>query len=102
MSLPAAESQTKGGITPQMLDTIRKFYLDRPEDRALRNAICNNDIRKLAVNQTNQGEMDTHFSHRVPSKGITNQQQSGRCWLFWTMHFLSPPLRQAAPSWTKR
>ena len=82
MGLSAAESQTAGGITPEMLDTIRKFYLDRPEDRALRNAICSNDIRKLAVNQTNQGEMDTYFSHRVPSKGITDQQSSGRCWLF--------------------
>ena len=88
MSLPAAESQTKGGITPKILATIRKFYLARPEDRALRNAICNNDIRKLAVNQTNQGEMDTHFSHRVPSKGITNQQQSGRCWLFSGLNVL--------------
>lgn len=88
MGLSVAESQTKGGITPEMLDTIRKFYLDRPEDRALRNAICNNDIRKLAVNQTNQGEMDTYFSHRVPSKGITDQQQSGRCWLFSGLNVL--------------
>ena len=88
MGLSAAESQTAGGITPEMLDTIRKFYLDRPEDRALRNAICSNDIRKLAVNQTNQGEMDTYFSHRVPSKGITDQQQSGRCWLFSGLNVL--------------
>ena len=71
-----------------MLQRIRASYEDTPADRALRNAICNNDIRKLVVNQPNQGEIDTYFSHRVPSKGVTDQQQSGRCWLFSGLNVL--------------
>mgnify|MGYP000739048970 CR=1 FL=1 len=51
-------------------------------DKALRNAIGNNDIRKLALNQENMQGMDTHFSIKVESKGITDQKSSGRCWLF--------------------
>ena len=51
-------------------------------DKALRNAIGNNDIRKLALNQENLTGMDTHFSVKVNSKGITDQKSSGRCWLF--------------------
>ena len=31
---------------------------------------------------------DTHFSHEVKSKGITNQQRSGRCWLFTGLNVL--------------
>lgn len=72
----------KGGISPKMLQEIKQSYQDTPSDKALRNAICNNDIRKLALNQENTQGMDTYFSVRVDSKGITNQKSSGRCWLF--------------------
>ena len=71
-----------GGITPAMLQQIRQSYQGTPADKALRNAIGNNDIRRLALNQENLTGMDTHFSVRVKSNGITDQKSSGRCWLF--------------------
>ena len=74
--------QDKGGISSEMLDQIRQSYQGTSADKALRNAIGNNDIRKLALNQENMTGMDTHFSIRVDSKGITDQKSSGRCWLF--------------------
>lgn len=74
--------QDKGGISSEMLNQIRQSYQGTPSDKALRNAIGNNDIRKLALNQENQTGMDTHFSVKVNSKGITDQKSSGRCWLF--------------------
>lgn len=72
----------KGGINEAMLKQIQQSYQGTVSDKALRNAICNNDIRKLAVNLDNLKGMDTHFSVRVDSKGITDQKSSGRCWLF--------------------
>lgn len=87
-SLLPLGAQNNGGIDDAMLQRIRAAYRDTPADRALRNAICNNDIRKLVVNQPNRGEIDACFSHRVPSKGITDQQQSGRCWLFSGLNVL--------------
>ena len=81
-------AQNGGGISDAMLQQIRSAYRDTPSDRALRNAICNNDIRKLVVNQPSQGEVDSYFSHKVPSKGVTDQQQSGRCWLFSGLNVL--------------
>jgi len=65
-----------------MLGQIRQTYQGTASDKALRNAIGNNSIRNLALNQENMQNMDTHFSVRVNSKGITDQQSSGRCWLF--------------------
>ena len=65
-----------------MLGQIRQTYQGTASDKALRNAIGNNSIRNLALNQENMQDMDTHFSVRVNSKGITDQQSSGRCWLF--------------------
>lgn len=72
----------KGGISDVMLKQIQQSYQGTASDKAIRNAISNNDIRKLAVNLDNQKGMDTNFSIKVDSKGITDQKSSGRCWLF--------------------
>ena len=72
----------KGGISDAMLKQIQQSYQGTASDKAIRNAISNNDIRKLAINLDNQKGMDTHFSIKVDSKGITDQKSSGRCWLF--------------------
>ncbi len=72
----------QGGITPEMMREISSSYQATPADKALRNAIGGNDLKKLALNQENRQAMDTHFSVKVNSKGITNQRSSGRCWLF--------------------
>ncbi|MBO4985671.1 MAG: C1 family peptidase [Bacteroides sp.] len=83
LSLPAVQAQeAKGGISPKMLEQIKQSYQGTPADKALRNAIGSNDIQKLSLNQENQQAMDTHFSIKVNSKGITDQKSSGRCWLF--------------------
>lgn len=80
--LGAQAQDNKGGISPDMLGQIRQTYQGTASDKALRNAIGNNSIRNLALNQDNMQDVDTHFSVRVNSKGITDQQSSGRCWLF--------------------
>lgn len=77
-----AQADNKGGITPQMLGKIKEAYKPTASDIAIRNAIANNDINRLVINPDARNNFDTHFSHRVPSKGITNQRSSGRCWLF--------------------
>lgn len=78
----AQAQDTNGGISEAMLQQIKQSYRNTPADKAIRNAIGNNDIRKLALNQDNLKGMDTHFSVKVNSKGITDQKSSGRCWLF--------------------
>ena len=74
--------ELKGGISDSMMQQIKQSYANTPTDKAIRNAIGSNDIRKLALNQDNLKGMDTHFSIKVSSKGITDQKSSGRCWLF--------------------
>lgn len=59
----------KGGISDAMLNQIKQSYEGTSADKALRNAIGNNDIRKLALNQENLTGMDAHFSVKVNSKG---------------------------------
>ena len=80
--LCAPAQQQDGGISPEMLQKIRQSYRNTPQDKALRNALAGTPINTLARNQENLPAYDTHFSHRVESKGITDQKSSGRCWLF--------------------
>ena len=84
----AFAANPKGGITPEMLPKIKQAYQGTAADKAIHNAISNNDINKLAINTDARNSFDTHFSHRVPSKGITNQRSSGRCWLFTGLNVL--------------
>ncbi|MBO7190050.1 MAG: C1 family peptidase [Alistipes sp.] len=80
--------QDKGGITAEMLQEIRTGQTNSPAERAARNALALNPIAELATNAENLAMIDTHFSHRVRTKGITDQHQSGRCWLFTGLNVL--------------
>ena len=73
----AQAQNAKGGISDDMMQQIKQSYQNTSSDKAIRNAIGSNDIRKLALNQDNLQGMDTHFSIKVNSKGVTNQKSSG-------------------------
>ena len=88
VSLTAYGQQADGGISPEMLKQIQKSYEGTPSDKAIRNAISANNINKLAINSESLNNFDTYFSDKVESKGITDQQSSGRCWLFSGMNVL--------------
>ena len=84
-----ASAQTKdGGISADMLSRISKSYTGSAEQKAIKNALASNSIAALAVNSESLAMIDTHFSDRVKTKGITNQLSSGRCWLFTGLNVL--------------
>ena len=80
--------QPGGGISEAMLQNIRQNHQSSQAEKAARNAMAVNPISELAVNADNLAMIDTHFSHRVKTKGITDQHQSGRCWLFTGLNVL--------------
>ncbi len=77
-----------GGISAEMLEQISNGYEGNASDKALRNALAVAPISTLAINAENAAMIDTHFSDRVKTKGITDQQSSGRCWLFTGLNVL--------------
>ena len=90
---PAAYAQQpagspEGGISAEMLVEISKGYAGDAKDKAIKNALAGTSIATLAVNSENAAMIDTHFSDRVKTKGITDQQSSGRCWLFTGLNVL--------------
>lgn len=70
------------GITAEELSHIRSSVSTTPADRAISNAMAGTSINQLARSAANSASSDTHFSHSVPSRGISDQKSSGRCWLF--------------------
>ena len=79
----SASAQTKdGGISKKMLSEIEKENVMQASDRALVNAIAANAIEDLAKNRQNAGALDTHFCIETKKQSITDQKQSGRCWMF--------------------
>ena len=82
-ALPPCQAQDRdGGISEDMLLTIRQTQQRTPADRALFNALAGNSIDALAANHANNGVTGTYFSVETPSQSITDQKQSGRCWMF--------------------
>lgn len=94
-----ASAQTKaGGISQAMLNDIRSSQKMTTADRAIANAIAANSIDALAKNHANAGAIDTHFSIETPTQSITDQLQSGRCWMFSGMNVLRSAFAQRTDS----
>lgn len=77
-----------GGIDNAMMERLRAYYKNTPADKAISNALRSTDIDVLATAADNKNGLDDNFTHKVKSKGITNQKSSGRCWLFTGLNVL--------------
>ena len=77
-----------GGLSANDLKSIADSYTPTTSDKAITNALASGSINTLALNQERMNNFDTHFSHKVPTKGISNQKSSGRCWLFTGLNVL--------------
>ncbi|MCP4848045.1 MAG: hypothetical protein GY899_08885 [Verrucomicrobiaceae bacterium] len=80
----------EGGLSAELLSQLRDNYQMDDVDRARFNAVSNSDINKLALNRDIVRGEDGHFSHRIATKGITNQKASGRCWMFAGFNVMRP------------
>lgn len=81
-------AQSAGSLSADVLGQVAKGYKGDAADKALRNALNSTPINTLAVNAENAAMIDTNFSDRVKTIGITDQKSSGRCWLFTGLNVL--------------
>lgn len=75
-----------GALTPELLARLAAAAKDVPErvgDRFL-----TGDLYRRSLDSAVVAAMDTACTYFVPSKGITDQDESGRCWLFSTLNIL--------------
>ena len=88
--LAAASSMAvaQTGITQDVIQKLQSSYTETVADKAIRRALSQNSIASLTSSANGITEIGTDFSDIVPTKGITNQQSSGRCWLFTGLNVL--------------
>lgn len=88
LCISTLKANAQEALTPKMLQELSESYHDDATDKALRNAVTANSIKKLTINRDNAATTDAWFSIKVESSGISNQKSSGRCWLFAGMNVL--------------
>lgn len=81
------------GINQNDLQEIRSSFVKDASTKAIQNILtADKDIRSSALNRDLQGKIDHYFKYRVDVSGITDQQSSGRCWMFTSMNVLRPSI----------
>ena len=69
-------------ITPDCIDSLRSGFEDNPNWRTSQNAITQVGIDDVALNREVVTGTDYSFSTLLDDWKVTNQKQSGRCWMF--------------------
>jgi bleomycin hydrolase len=72
------------------LDRLRKEFGADPTAKLLQNALTNAELKDIALDHEVVASIDSSMSHQLDDWKVTNQKQSGRCWLFAGLNLLRP------------
>ena len=94
VALPIAPVMAKKtrptGLTPEILNELSQSVKMDNHLTFARNALADTDAAKLTLNRDLINSMDDNFSHRIKDMSITNQERTGRCWMFAGLNILRP------------
>jgi len=89
--LPGEGPSADAALTPQLLKQLEVSVPMTPQMRAVRNALAHQSIHSLTVNPDVENDTDALFTHVIKDPGsITDQKDSGRCWLFAGLNVFRP------------
>ncbi len=75
-------------ISPQLLSQLEAGYASRPDLAVLSNALSRTKLDDAAFVPASAAKLRMDFSIEIPTTKITNQKQSGRCWMFASLNVL--------------
>jgi bleomycin hydrolase len=81
-------------LTKSVIEELEASFALDEGNRALVNAVTNSDIRELAYNRELYIVHDDLFSNKIETKGITDQESSGRCWIFAGFNIMRPTVME--------
>lgn len=70
------------------LEEMKKEYLQNDKARVVKNALTKNDLSTISRNFEASCENPNFFSIDIKTMPVTNQERSGRCWIFSAMNVL--------------
>ena len=85
-------SAADGALDQSLLIQYEKQITDSAGTQRIINAVANNDIRNLSLNRNKLINHDKLFNFKLKTRGIVNQQSSGRCWMFAGNNVFAPKM----------
>lgn len=69
-------------VSGSMLNKFQESYESSKLLRAMTNALAKNSVDTIAFVPSSSKNTSFKFSIDIPTMEVTNQKQSGRCWIF--------------------
>ncbi|AIA29230.1 aminopeptidase C [Mycoplasmopsis californica] len=79
----------------EIIDNFYKSYTSNPVNKIVENAVTKNGVNNAVYNNEVRKFHNNKFSVETKKGGITNQKQSGRCWIFAALNVLKPSTMSA-------
>ncbi len=83
-----------GALDPDLIRRVQGDFRAGPSRRATTNAIRQSGIKGVALDQDVQNALVNTFSHEIETGPITNQERTGRCWMFAGLNTLRVPVKE--------
>ncbi len=77
-----------GDLDPAQLERLAKEFDADPRNRLLQNAVTRNKVDQVARDHRVAVALDRSVSNQLDDWSVTNQKQSGRCWMFAGLNLL--------------
>ncbi len=81
-------------LTHQQIEKYKQELNKNPKSKVLKNAIIKNGVQSVALNRDSLVDMRFDFSNEINTGKITNQNKSGRCWLFAALNLFRHKMEQ--------
>lgn len=80
----------QGGLTSGLIEELRLNFENNGRNPAVYNALTANDIASLTINRDLLVAHNAIFNKEITTGEVTNQESSGRCWMFAGFNMLRP------------
>ena len=90
-AIGAVSTASAQNLGEQELQQLKGSFVKDAQTVAVQNVLMSDkNIKNKTLNKSAVNSVDHFFKYRVDVKGITDQQSSGRCWMFTSMNALRP------------
>ncbi len=86
----AQAQATSGGLSFEVISRLQDDFTKHGRNPAIYNALTANDIANLTIDRDKLLSHNSIFNKTITTGEITNQEASGRCWMFAGFNMLRP------------
>jgi bleomycin hydrolase len=88
MTNPASYGDAVRTLTSADLARFAKEFASEPTNRLMQNAVAKTSVDDVALDRSVVTSIDHTMSNLLTDRKVTNQEKSGRCWLFAGVNLL--------------